>query len=268
MTVLEYEGLSLHAGATPILDGIDLRIAGPGVFALLGPSGAGKSTLLRVTQRLIEDGRDGWRRRGDVRLDGESVFASRRRPRELARRIGFIQQKPRVLAGSVRANVEFALRHTTRLARGEIRRQAEAALARVGLAAELASLDEAAWKLSGGQAQRLAIARAVALDPEVMLMDEPISALDPLSSECVEGVIRAVAAERLVVLVTHKVGLAVRVADAAGFMLRGEGGARLVEVGAAPKIFEDPSDPVAREFLRMGYGRLGRPTERTVLRPV
>ncbi|RMH17776.1 MAG: ATP-binding cassette domain-containing protein, partial [Acidobacteria bacterium] len=254
MSTLEYRQMTLRCGATPILDRIELAMAGPGVFALLGPSGVGKSSLLRATQRLIEDGRGGWRRTGDVRLNGDSIFDPGLRQQELARRIGFVQQRPWMLAGSVRHNVELALRHTTRLSRAEIRRRAEAALERVGLAGELTSLERAAWKLSGGQAQRLAIARAIALEPEVLLMDEPISALDPLMAERVEAVIRDLAAEQLIVLVTHKVGLAVRLAAAAGFLLRGEDGARLVETGAAPQIFERPADPVAREFVRMGYG--------------
>lgn len=254
MTVLEYQGLTLTADTTPILDHIDARIEGPGVFAILGPSGVGKSSLLRATQRLVEHGRDGWRREGDIRFNGESVFSPRVRKQELARRLGFVQQRPRVLGGSVLANVEFALRHTTRLSRPEIRRKAAAALEQVGLSAELPDLEQTAWRLSGGQIQRLAIARAIALDPEALLMDEPISALDPMAAECVEQVIRDLAVDHLIVLVTHKVGLAVRLAGRAGFILRGDRGARLVEVGEAPAIFDHPSDPVAREFIQMGYG--------------
>lgn len=258
-TTLRYRGLALSAGSTPVLDPIDLVVEGPGTFVLLGPSGVGKSSLLRATQRLVEHGENGWRRSGDVLLNGESIFAPRVRKQELARRIGFIQQRPRALGGSVLANVEFALRHTTHLARREVRRRAEAALVQVGLADELASFDVQAWKLSGGQTQRLAIARAVALDPEVMLMDEPIASLDPLSAERVEEVLVALGRSRLVVLVTHKVGLAVRVADSAAFMLRSERGARLVGQGPAPAVFEEVRDPVAREFMRMGYGQLEHP---------
>jgi phosphate transport system ATP-binding protein len=258
-TTLCYRGLALWAGSTPVLGPIDLVVEGPGTFVLLGPSGVGKSSLLRATQRLVEHGENGWRRSGDVLLNGESIFAPRVRKQELARRIGFVQQRPRALGGSVLANVEFALRHTTRLARREIRRRAEEALVQVGLAGERASLDVQAWTLSGGQTQRLAIARAVALDPEVMLMDEPIAALDPLSAERVEEVLVTLARSRLVVLVTHKVGLAVRVADSAAFMLRSERGARLAGQGPAPAVFEEIRDPVAREFIRMGYGQLGHP---------
>ena len=255
MTTLRYEALSLTAGKVPVLEAVDLEVSGPGTFVLLGPSGVGKSSLLRATQRLIEHGDDGWRRSGDILLNGRSIFERQVRKQELARRIGFIPQRPRALGGSVLANVEFALRHTTRLSRREVRDRAEAALEQVGLVDELPSLGEAAAKLSGGQIQRLAIARAVALDPEAMLVDEPSSALDPMSAERVEDVLLDLARNRLVVLVTHKVALAMRLADSAAFLLRGPRGARLADQGKAPGIFQDVRDPVAREFLRMGQGK-------------
>ena len=256
MITLSYRNFRLSAGQTQILDGIDLDLVGPGVIALLGPSGVGKSSLLRATQRLIEHGRDGWDRSGDVLFNGETVFGSSFSKQHLARRIGFIHQKPRMLAGSVLANVEFALKHTTALKRGEIRRLAEEALEQVGLTWELASLDLAAWKLSGGQAQRLAIARAIALKPDVLLMDEPTSALDPLKRQQVEEIIRAQARTRLIVIVTHEVHLAERLADFAAFMFRQAGGARIFEAGPAAKVLRDPADIAVQEFVRTG--RAGR----------
>jgi phosphate transport system ATP-binding protein len=249
---LSYRNFRLSVGQTPILDGIDLDLVGPGVIALLGPSGVGKSSLLRATQRLIEHGRDRWSRSGDVLFNGETVFGSAFSKQQLARRIGFIHQKPRMLAGSVLANVEFALKHTTTLKRNAIRRLAEEALEQVGLTWELASLELAAWKLSGGQAQRLAIARAIALQPDVLLMDEPTSALDPLKRQQVEEIIRAQARTRLIVLVTHEVHLAERLADFAAFMFRGHGGARIFETGPAAKVLRDPAEVAVQEFVRTG----------------
>jgi phosphate transport system ATP-binding protein len=249
---LSYRNLRLSVGKTQILDDIDLDLVGPGVSALLGPSGVGKSSLLRATQRLIEHGRDGWNRSGDVLFNGKTVFGSAFSKQELARRIGFIHQKPRMLAGSVLANVEFALKHTTTLKRTEIRRVAEEALEQVGLTWELASLELAAWKLSGGQAQRLAIARAIALQPDVLLMDEPTSALDPLKRQQVEEIIRAQARTRLIVLVTHEVHLAERLADFAAFMFRRNGRARIFEAGPAAKLLRDPAEIAVREFVRTG----------------
>ena len=256
MITLSYRNFCLAAGETQILGGIDLDLRGPGVVALLGPSGAGKSSLLRATQRLIEHDRDGWRRSGDILFNDQTIFGSTFSKQQLARRIGFIHQKPRMLAGSVLANVEFALKHATNLPRSAIRRLAEQALEQVGLTWELGNLDIAAWKLSGGQAQRLAIARAIALQPDVLLMDEPTSALDPLKRQQVEEIIRAQARARLIVLVTHEVHLAERLADFAAFMFRQRGGARIFEAGPAAKMLRDPAEVTVQEFVRTG--RAGR----------
>jgi phosphate transport system ATP-binding protein len=253
---LSYQDFRLSVGQTQILNGIDLELRGPGVVALLGPSGVGKSSLLRATQRLIEHGRDGWNRSGDVLFNGQTVFGSTFSKQQLARRIGFIHQKPRMLAGSVLANVEFALKHATALKRSVIRRRAEEALEQVGLTWELPSLDLAAWKLSGGQAQRLAIARAIALQPEVLLMDEPTSALDPLKRQQVEEIIRVQARTRLIVIVTHEVHLAERLADFAAFMFRQHGGARIFEAGPAARVLREPTEIAVQEFVRTG--RAGR----------
>ncbi len=255
MIALTYDAFSLQVGGTAVLDRIHLDLTGPGVVALLGPSGVGKSSLLRATQRLIEQGRDGWQRSGDVQFNGESLFAPHIKTHELARWIGFLQQKPRMLGGSVRHNVEFAMRHTTRLPRTIVRHKAEAALELVGLTSELNSLDTAAWQLSGGQAQRLAIARAIALEPSVLLMDEPSSALDPLTSLRVESIIRKLAQTRLVVMVTHEVALAERLAHLVAFLRRGESGARVVEHGDATTMLNAPCDPWVRQFVWTGLGR-------------
>ena len=268
MITLSYRNFCLAAGETQILGGIDLDLRGPGVVALLGPSGAGKSSLLRATQRLIEHDRDGWRRSGDILFNDQTIFGSSFSKQQLARRIGFIHQKPRMLAGSVLANVEFALKHATNLPRSAIRRLAEQALEQVGLTWELGNLDIAAWKLSGGQAQRLAIARAIALQPDVLLMDEPTSALDPLKRQQVEEIIRAQARARLIVLVTHEVHLAERLADFAAFMFRQRGGARIFEAGPAAKMLRDPAEVTVQEFVRTGRaGREPVSTNQTSYRP-
>ncbi|WP_461534996.1 ATP-binding cassette domain-containing protein [Spongorhabdus nitratireducens] len=257
MIQLEYQNLSLKSDNVAILDQINFEIDGPGVFALLGPSGTGKSTLLRATQRMIESDDTHWQRSGDILLNGKSVFASSLGRHQLARQIGYIPQRPRMLHGSVLANVEFALKHTTRLSAEEIRTKALAALAEVDVTSELPTLDKAASELSGGQAQRVAIARAIALNPSVLLMDEPSTGLDPFKVQLLEQVIRNTARLRLVVLVTHDVVLARRLAKWVGFILPGENGSRLVEFGATEQVFDRPQDPVVKEFIALGSGLLG-----------
>ena len=252
MITLEYRNFSLQAGSNPVLDRIDLSMAGPGVWALLGPSGAGKSSLLRTTQRLIDRGPGNWCRSGQILFNGQEIHRSDLKRRALARSIGYIQQNPRVLGGSIRANVAFALKHTTRLSRKEIAAKVADVLEQVGLTKEVPDLDMAAWKLSGGQIQRLAIARAIALDPMVMLMDEPTSALDPVKSRKLEAVIRKLAKSRLVVLVTHDVQLAGRIADHACFLFPGPQGGRINASGPVPAILEHCDDRATVEFVKTG----------------
>ncbi|MFT4587486.1 MAG: ABC-type phosphate transport system ATPase subunit/protein-tyrosine-phosphatase [Candidatus Binatia bacterium] len=259
MSSLTYEGFCLSSDSTPILDRIDLDLRGPGVAALLGPSGVGKSSLLRATQRLLEPGRGGWRQTGSIHFEGKDILDRRLSRQKLARLIGFVAQKPRMLSGSVLDNVEFALRHTIGLSRKEARARAEQALQTVGLLDEVVSLDEAAWKLSGGQAQRLSIARAIALEPKALLMDEPSSALDPEMATHIEKLIRRLAEDRLIVLVSHDVGLATRVADSAGFLFRRPEGARVIEYGRAPGVFKTPESDEVAAFLEHGRARfIGR----------
>lgn len=250
MTALSYRNFSFSAADGPILHDLELDIRGPGVAALLGPSGVGKSTLLRATQRLIDHGTDGWRRSGDILLNGESIFSPGLPQRQLARRIGFIHQKPRMLAGSVFDNVAFALRNATAHSRGRVRELCEKSLEEVGLTWEIPSTRMKAWKLSGGQAQRLAIARALALEPEALLMDEPTASLDPFKAKQIEEIIRAQARYRLVVLVTHDVSLAARLADFVAFLRRTDSGARICEAGPVADVLRRPRDAGTREFIR------------------
>lgn len=263
MIRLCYENFALWADKRPILQPMSMTLEGPGVVALLGPSGVGKSSLLRATQHLITRSVDGWRRQGDITLDGESVFAMP----NLARKIGFIHQKPRMLVGSVLDNVTFALKHSAKMKRGERRAVAERVIGQVGLLDEIESLAMPAANLSGGQAQRLAVARAVALEPEVLLMDEPCSALDPIRSRAMEDLIRTVAGDRLVLLVSHDPALVRRLADQAAFLMPDEVGARLIAEGATAEIFGSPPEPSVCEFIR-DEDRGGCPLVRSLGEPV
>lgn len=248
MMQLRYHNFALRVGKRPILAPLSMDLQGPGVVALLGPSGVGKSSLLRATQHLILHARDDWRAEGEVLLNGRSVFSIK----NLARQIGFIHQKPRMLAGSVLDNVTFALRYSAGLGRAERRRRAEQVIEEIGLLDEIDGLHTPAHVLSGGQAQRLAVARAIALEPEVLLMDEPCSALDPIKSRRMEDLIQRVARDRLVVLVTHDPAFTKRIAKQVAFLMPDANGARLTGFGATADIFGAPPEPAVCEFLQFG----------------
>ncbi|MFT5175165.1 MAG: tungstate transport system ATP-binding protein [Gammaproteobacteria bacterium] len=231
-SVLPIEGraLRLQRGGRLILTGVDIRIAKQGVTALIGPNGAGKSVLLRVLAVLIvaDSGTVLW---------GDSAPARRRRPR-----IGFVFQKPVLLRRSAIANIRHAL-HAVGCARDKSAAKARDALTFAGLEHLQAS---PARLLSGGEQQRLAIARALALQPEVLFLDEPTANLDPAATAQIEALISAVSSRAMkVVLVTHDVAQARRLASHVEFMHRGT----IVESRAAQDFFGSPSTPSAKAFL-------------------
>lgn len=247
MIQLHYDHFALSVRKRPILAPITMNLTGPGVVALLGPSGVGKSSLLRATQHLILKSNDDWRSQGNITLNGRSVF----KIKNLARRIGFIHQRPRMLHGSVLENVTFALKHSAKLGRVERRRKAEQVIKKVGLFDEIEA-NTPAWSLSGGQAQRLAVARAIALEPEVLLMDEPCSALDPIKSKHMETLIRDVAQEHLVVMVTHDPIFTQRIAREVVFLMPTENGASMIAKGATQEIFTKPPQHTICQFIHYG----------------
>ena len=227
---IEGRGLKLERNRRSILDGIDIRIAEQGITVLMGPNGAGKSVLLRVLAVLIAPDH------GTV-LWGNTAPSRERRPR-----IGFVFQKPVLLRRSAIANIRHAL-HSVGCARGHSTLKARDALAFAGLEH---LRDSPARLLSGGEQQRLAIARALALQPEVLFLDEPSANLDPAATAQIEAMIRGVTARAMkVVLVTHDVGQARRLATRVEFVHRG----RIVESGTAHAFFSAPSTPAAEAFL-------------------
>jgi polar amino acid transport system ATP-binding protein len=237
-TALSVRGLVKSFGAERVLHGIDLDVAAGELVFVIGPSGCGKSTMLRCCNRLEEP--DG----GEIRLRGEPVTGRGVALDRMRRRIGMVFQAfnlyPHLTA---QANVALALRKVLRLPRAEARARALAALDQVGLA-EKADAYPAA--LSGGQQQRVAIARAVAMDPEVMLFDEPTSALDPELVGDVLGVMRALRAQGMTMLVvSHEMAFAREAADRVVFM----DGGRLIEEGTPERIFGAPREPRTRAFL-------------------
>ncbi|HEX3528361.1 MAG TPA: ATP-binding cassette domain-containing protein [Thermoanaerobaculia bacterium] len=227
--VLAVRGLSVTAGGRrQVLRDIDLDIAPGSVLCIIGPSGAGKTTLLRCLNRLVDLVPD-LTVSGDVRFHGAPIYARGVDVDALRARIGMIFQQPAVFPGSIADNVLFGVRHTGRLPRRALPERLERALREAALWSEVAHrLDERAASLSVGQQQRLCLARALAGEPEVLLLDEPTSALDPQSTEAIEELILRLRERHAVVLVTHNLGQAERLADSVACLtVRSDGAGEL-----------------------------------------
>lgn len=247
---IQVQDLSVYFGNQQALGGITLDFPERGVVALIGPSGCGKTTLLRTLNRMSELVPRS-RHEGDVVLDGHSIYGPGVDVVDLRRRVGMVFQRPNPFPMSILENVTFGpRRHGVRNQR-LLAELAEESLRAAALWDEVKDkLGQSALSLSGGQQQRLCIARALAVQPEVLLMDEPTSALDPISTGKVEDLVRQLAEDYTLVLVTHSLPQAGRVADRVGFLLQGA----LVEEGTAQAIFTRPRDSRTEDYLT---GRLG-----------
>jgi phosphate transport system ATP-binding protein len=247
---MQVEGLSVSYGEKPAVKSVSLPIRQGEVLALIGPSGCGKTTLLRSLNRLTELTR-GASLSGRITLDGTDIASME--ATSLRRRVTMVFQQPNPFPMSVFDNVAYVLREqaSRRPRRGAVRGAVNDALARAGLLDEVAdNLDHPALRLSGGQQQRLCIARALAAHPEVLLLDEPCSALDPVSTRLIEELIIKLRDEVAVVIVTHNLQQAYRVADYVAFMYLGE----LVEYGSAQKLFGSPREQRTRDYVSGAFG--------------
>jgi len=220
------------------------------VTAFIGPSGCGKSTLLRVFNRMF-DLYDGQRVSGEVLIDGENILARNLDLVLLRTRVGMVFQKPTPFPMSVYENVAFVIRLNRTQSKGELDADVEGCLRRAALWDEVKDdLSQDGASLSGGQQQRLCIARAIAIQPEVLLLDEPCSAIDPVSTAKIEQTIDELKRDHTIVIVTHNLQQAARVGDFAGFMLLGE----LVEFGFVHAVFVKPADPRTQRFVTGRFG--------------
>ncbi len=247
---LSLREVSIYYGEHRAVNSVSLSIHQGEVLALIGPSGCGKTSLLRTLNRLTELTPSA-SRSGEILLDGQDVHALA--DTRLRSRVAMVFQQPNPFPMSIFDNVAFALREQSR--RKPRRRELEPlvidALRRAGLYDELGGdLDRPALRLSGGQQQRLCIARAIAMRPEVLLMDEPCSALDPISTGVIEELIGELRRELAVVIVTHNLGQAQRVADKVAFMYLGD----LVEYGTAAQVFQQPRAVRTRDYVRGAFG--------------
>jgi phosphate transport system ATP-binding protein len=244
------EKLRAFYGEAEQVKGVDLDFRANEVTAIIGPSGCGKSTMVRCINRMHEE-IPGARAEGKVLLDDLDVYDSAVDVVAVRRAIGMVFQKPNPFPTmSIFDNVAAGLRLSAR-GRGDLRPKVEAALRSAGLWEEVAErLHEPGAGLSGGQQQRLCIARSLAVDPEVILMDEPCSALDPIATLKIEELIDQLKARVTIVIVTHNMQQAARVADRTAFMLSGE----LVEVGPTQEIFTNPNDSRTEEYVTGKFG--------------
>jgi phosphate transport system ATP-binding protein len=246
---VKLEGLRAFYGPSEQVKGVDLEFSANQVTAIIGPSGCGKSTMVRCINRMHEE-IPGARTEGKVLLDDLDVYGSSVDVVAVRRAIGMVFQKPNPFPTmSIFDNVAAGLRLTSR--RGDLQHKVESALRGAGLWEEVKDrLAEPGAGLSGGQQQRLCIARSLAVDPEVLLMDEPCSALDPIATLKIEELIDELKTRVTIVIVTHNMQQAARVADRTAFMLSG----KLVEVGLTQEIFTTPNDTRTEEYVTGKFG--------------
>ena len=247
---LQTEGLDLHYGEFHALTNVNLSIQPCSITAIIGPSGCGKSTLLRSFNRM-NDLVKGVRVAGRVLLDGVDILASTTDLSLLRRRVGMVFQRPNPFPLSIFDNVTYGLRVHGETHRARLLPAVESSLRATGLWDELKDrLNTSALDLSPEQQQRLCVSRVVAVEPEVLLMDEPCSALDPIATGRIEDLMRTLAARYTIVIVTHNMQQAARVATETAFMLLGE----LVEFGPTLTVFENPKDKRTEDYVSGRYG--------------
>jgi len=248
--VIEIRNLCVSIGARTILRDANIAIQPRQVFGIIGPSGAGKSTLLKCINRLI-DLTPGARVTGEVLLHGQSIYAAGVSADDLRVRVGMLFQQPVIFPRSIYQNVIFGLRHLRMLPRRDLPLAAEMALRGAALWDEVKDrLHEPAHKLSVGQQQRLCLARVLATRPEIILMDEPTSALDPRSTDAIERLLVQLKQRHTIVLVTHNLAQARRVADWLACICVQQNAGTVVESACCDHLLENPTCAAAVEYLK------------------
>ena len=249
-TKLKVNNLNLFYAQAQALKNINLDIAEKQVTAFIGPSGCGKSTLLRCFNRM-NDLVDICRIEGEILMDGENIYDRRVDVAELRRNVGMVFQKPNPFPKSIYENVAYGLRLQGVNNKRVLDEAVENALKNAALWEEVKDrLDKNAFGLSGGQQQRLVIARAIAIQPEVILLDEPASALDPISTLKVEELIHELKKDYTIIIVTHNMQQAARVSDFTAFMYMGD----LIEFGVTDDIFTNPTKKQTEDYITGRYG--------------
>lgn len=248
--VLEVRSVSIAYGDSPAIRDVSLRFLENNITAIIGPSGCGKSTLLRSFNRMNEL-QDDIRMTGDILYRGEDLYGRDVDPVEVRRRIGMVFQKPNPFPRSIFQNVAWGPAINGLALRSEMPDRVEEALRMAGLWEEVKDrLDDSGLSLSGGQQQRLCIARALAMRPDVILMDEPCSALDPASTTRIENLLFELKSRVTIIIVTHNMQQAARVSDETAFLENG----RLVEFGETDQLFTRPAQKRTEEYVTGRFG--------------
>jgi phosphate transport system ATP-binding protein len=247
---MEARNVNFFYGEKQALFAVSLAIPEKSVTALIGPSGCGKSTFLRCLNRM-NDIIPGTRVEGDVLLDGIDIYEGEVDVVDLRRRVGMVFQKSNPFPKSIFDNVAYGLRINGTVRRSQIAERVEKSLKEAALWDEVKDrLNDPAMGLSGGQQQRLCIARALAIEPEVILMDEPASALDPIATQKVEELIYQLKERYTIAIVTHNMQQAARVSDGTAFFMLG----RLVEYDRTDKIFTNPGEKITEDYITGRFG--------------
>jgi phosphate transport system ATP-binding protein len=243
--------VNVHYGAKHAIKDVSIDVRADEVTALIGPSGCGKSTFLRCLNRM-NDTVASARVSGDIKLDGEDIYSKKMDVVQLRARVGMVFQKPNPFPKSIYENVAYGPRiHGLTKSKVELDAVVETALRRAGLWDEVKDRqNESGTALSGGQQQRLCIARAIAVNPEVILMDEPCSALDPIATAKIEELIEELRGRYAIVIVTHNMGQAARVSQKTAFFHLGD----LVEYGETSEIFMSPKKEKTKDYITGRYG--------------
>jgi phosphate transport system ATP-binding protein len=247
---MSVRNLNFYYGSVQALKNINLEIPANRVTALIGPSGCGKTTFLRCLNRM-NDVVEGARVEGQILLDGQSIYAPEVDPVQIRRRIGMVFQKSNPFPKTIFENVAYGLRINGSCSKKEVADRVEKSLKDAALWNEVADrLHDSAMEVSGGQQQRLCIARALAVEPEVILMDEPASALDPIATQKIEELIQELKEKYTIVIVTHNMQQAARVSDYTAFFYLGE----LIEVNRTEKIFTKPGIKRTEDYVTGRFG--------------
>jgi phosphate transport system ATP-binding protein len=247
---IQFENVNFWYGTNHVLHDVSMAIPEQSVAALIGPSGCGKTTLLRLLNRM-SDLVDNARHTGAILLDGQRIDSPSLNAVDLRRRVGMVFQKSNAFPRTIYENVVFGPRLAGIRERDRLDYLVERCLKQSALWSEVKDrLGDSALELSGGQQQRLCIARSLATDPEVLLMDEPASALDPKSTQAIEDLIASLKRDYTIVIVTHNMQQAARVADATAFFYEG----RLIEYGSTEQIFRNPKEKATEDYISGRFG--------------